>query len=227
MSGQGDEAIKAFNQARMLNRQWRTLVDKTPALQAIEDGVQPDKFVQQYIIQGSGKANIMDVARLKNAVKDSPEAIQAIRGQILSHLKSKATSGKPDEAMTFSQSGYNNAFSGVGERKLRMFFDRAEIDKMKAVGRVAMYEQIQPSGSAVNNSNTAAMAIGMLDSLLQKIPFGEAALSAPIKNITTSYQAGGVGNIPRSITAPVQQIPGQRIPLPLLMTPGLLEDRRN
>lgn len=228
LQGQGDDAIQAFNAARVLNRNWRGLVDKTPALQAIEDGVQPDKFVQQYIIQGSGKANVMDVARLKNAVKDSPEALQAIRGQILAHLKAKATSGKPDEAMTFSQSGYNNAFAGIGERKLRMFFDRAEIDKMKAVGRVAMYEQIQPSGSAVNNSNTAAMAIGRLfDGILQKVPFGEAALSGPAKNIVTSFQAGGMTNVPKALNVPQVPIPGQRIPLPLLMTPGLLEDRRN
>lgn len=228
LQGQGDDAIQAFNAARGLNRKWRGLVDKTPALQAIEDGVQPDKFVQQYIIQGSGKANVMDVARLKNAVKDSPEALQAIRGQILAHLKAKATSGKPDEAMQFSQSGYNNAFAGIGERKLRMFFDRAEIDKMKAVGRVAMYEQIQPSGSAVNNSNTAAMAIGRLfDGILQKVPFGEAAIAGPAKNIVTSVQAGGISNVPKALNTAPMRVPGQRIPLPLLMTPGLLEDRRN
>jgi hypothetical protein len=109
-----------------------------------------------------------------------------------------------------------------------MFFDRAEIDKMKAVGRVAMYEQNQVSGSAVNNSNTAAMAIGRLfDGILEKIPFGEAALSGPTKNIVTSFQAGGMTNVPKALNLPQQVIPGQRIPLPLLMTPGLLEDRRN
>lgn len=228
MQGQGDEAIKAFNLARTLNRNWRGLVEKTPALQAIEDGVQPDKFVQQYIIQGTGKANVMDVARLKNAVKDSPEAMQAIREQIAAHLKSKATSGKPDEAMLFSQSGYNNALSAIGERKLRMFFTPEEITRMKAVGRVAMYEQVQPSGSAVNNSNTAGMAIGRLfDGILNKVPFGEAAISGPTRNIVTSLQAGGMTNVPRSLVQPAPVVPGQYIPLPLLMTPGLLEDRRN
>lgn len=229
MQGQGDDAIQAFNAARGLNRNWRTMVEQTPALKAIEDGVQPDRFVQDYIIRGAGKSNVMDVARLKNAVKDSPEALQAIRGQILAHLKSKATSGKPDEAMTFSQSGYNNAFMGIGERKLRMFFTKPEIDKMKAVGRVAMYEQIQPSGSAVNNSNTAAMAIGRLfDGILQKVPFGEAALSAPAKNIVTTVQGRNITNVPNALNMPQVKTPlAQRLPLPLLMTPGLLEDRRN
>lgn len=227
--GQGDDAVQAFNQARQLNRNWRTLVERTPALQALEDGVQPDRFVQDYIIRGTGKSNLMDVARLKNAVKDSPEALQAIRGQILSYLKSKATSGKPDEAMTFSQSGYNNALSAIGERKLRLFFTRTEIDRMKAVGRVAMYEQIQPSGSAVNNSNTAAMAIGRLfDGILQKVPFGEAAIGGPAKNIVTTIQGRNMANVPNALNLPpVKQPYSTRLPLPLVLTPGLLEDRRN
>lgn len=234
MQGQGDDAVRAFNQARGLNRQWRTLVEKTPALQALEDGVQPDKFVQDYIIRGSGKSNVMDVARLKNVVKDSPDAMQAIRGQILAHLKAKATSGKPDEAMTFSQSGYNNAFSAIGERKLRMFFSKAEIDKMKAVGRVAMYEQIQPSGSAVNNSNTAAMGMANLFDLIANnkvvnaIPFGSAAIGTPAQSISTTIQGSGVSNIPRSlVAAPQASQPLSRLPLPLLLTPGLLEQPGN
>ena len=91
-----------------------------------------------------------------------------------------------------------------------------------------MYEQIQPSGSAVNNSNTAAMAIGRLfDGILQKVPFGEAAIAGPAKNIVTSVQAGGISNVPKALNTAPMRVPGQRIPLPLLMTPGLLEDRRN
>lgn len=227
MQGQGDDAVAAFNQARGLNREWRALVEKTPALQALEDGVQPDRFVQDFIIRGAGKGNVMDVARLKNAVKDSPEALQAIRGQILAHLKSKATSGKPDEAMTFSQSGYNNALIGIGERKLRMFFDKAEIDKLKAVGRVAMYEQIQPSGSAVNNSNTAAMALGRLDDLAGRLPMGgflQMGVTGPLKNVATTAQGSKFANVPKSLLAPAQKSPyTTRLPLPLLLTPGLLE----
>lgn len=229
LQGQGDDAIQAFNQARGLNRNWRAQVDRTPALQALEDGAQPDRFVQDFIIRGSGKSNLADVGRLRAALNNSPEALQAIRGQILAHLKSKATSGKPDEAMTFSQSGYNNALSAIGERKLRLFFTRAEIDRMKAVGRVAMYEQIQPSGSAVNNSNTAAMAIGRLfDGILQKVPFGEAAIGGPAKNIVTTIQGHNMANVPNALNLPpVKQPYSTMLPLPLMLTPGLLEDRRN
>lgn len=233
LQGQGDDAIQAFNQARGLNRNWRGIVDKTPALQAIESGVQPDKFVQTYIIQGAGKANVTDVARLKNAIKDSPEAIQAVRQQILAHLKAKATNGKPDEAMLFSQSGYNNAFSAIGERKLRMFFNKAEIDQMKSVGRVAMYEQNQPSGSAVNNSNSGALAVAKIfdflgdSKLVNSIPFGNALVSQPAKALSTNIQGAAVTNVPNALlAAPVKQ---QRfMPGNLLLAPGASSpDRRN
>lgn len=229
LQGQGEDAIRAFGKARTLNRNWRSLVEKTPALQAIEDGVQPDRFVQDYIIRGGGKSNVMDVARLKNAVRNSPEAMQAIRGQIVSYLKSKAMMGRPDEARTFYQSSYNKALVGIGERKLRMFFDASEVDRLKAVGRVALYEQAQPSGSAINNSNTAAMAIGRaLDGMLNKIPLGQAMISDPARNVINSVHGRNVASVIGSLNAPATKPPlSTRLPLPLLMMPGLLENERD
>lgn len=233
LQGQGEEAIQAFNQARGLNRNWRTLVEKTPALQAIEDGVQPDKFVQQYVIQGGGKANVTDVARLKNAIKDSPEAIQAVRQQILSHLKSRATSGKPDEARLFSQSGFNNSFSAIGERKLQMFFTRAEIDKLKSVGRVALYEQTQPSGSAVNNSNSGALAVAKIfdflgdSKIINSIPFGNAIVSQPAKSLSASIQGSAITNVSNALIG-ARPKPPPFAPANLLLAPGASSpDRRN
>ncbi|MCZ3100079.1 hypothetical protein NYZ00_19335, partial [Acinetobacter baumannii] len=41
----GQDAIDAFNNARALNRSYMQQVESTPALQALRDGVQPDKFV--------------------------------------------------------------------------------------------------------------------------------------------------------------------------------------
>ncbi|MEO7344291.1 MAG: hypothetical protein ABIU85_05590, partial [Methylotenera sp.] len=226
----GKESIAAFNTARRLNREWRALVEKTPALKAVEDGVNPDKFVQDFIIRGAGKANVMDVARLKNQLKDSPDALNSVREQILSHLKSKATSGNPDEAMILTQSGYNRAFDAIGERKLRMFFNRAEIDQLKAIGRVARYEQIQPSGSAVNNSNSGALAVARGIDLISGNPLAGMAAQAAIKPtyaLSKSIQAGGVRNIPRALMSPQLNQAPKAYPWPLVMTPGLLEDPNN
>jgi hypothetical protein len=35
-----------------MNREWMQIVERTPALQAVRDGVEPDKFVQQFIVGG-------------------------------------------------------------------------------------------------------------------------------------------------------------------------------
>lgn len=222
-------ALSGFDTARSLNRSWRGLVDKTPALQAIEDGVQPDKFVQQYVIQGAGKANVMDVARLKNAIKGSPEAVTAVREQILAHLKGKATGGSPDEAMKFTQSGYNGALKAIGEQKLRMFFSKAEIDQIKAIGRVALYEQVQPNGSAVNNSNTAGATLtGIFERLANnpisgKIPFGNQLINEPAQAITLGLQGRNISNVPNALLTAKPKKPAF-LPLPMLLAPGMLSE---
>lgn len=200
----GQASIDAFNQARSLNRQWMQTVEKTPALQAIRDGIEPDKFVQKYIIAQGGNANVMDVSKLKNLIANDEVALGAVREQMLSYLKQKALSGAADEVGNFSQSAYNKALNAIGDRKLRLFFEPQDIAQLKALGRVASYEQFQPVGSAVNNSNTAGAVGNILErigasSLLGKIPFGRAAIGEPLQNISLSMQAGRVLNAPQAL----------------------------
>lgn len=206
----GQEAVDAFGQARAANRKWMQTVESTPALQAIRDGVEPDKFVQDYIV-GSGKgASVMSLGQLKNQIRDIPDAIQAVREQILAHLKGKALNGAADEVGNFSQSGYNKALEGIGERKLNLFFEPGEINQLKALGRVASYEQFQPSGSAVNNSNTAAAGGAMLldrlanSRMLSWMPFGQQAIAQPLQNISVGLQAGRAMDVPRTLAVPGQ-----------------------
>lgn len=202
----GQESINAFNAARRANRRYMAVVDRTPALQAIRDGVEPDKFVNDFII-GKGKgASVMSVARLKNAVRDSSDAQSAIREQIAAYLKSQAKSGAADELANFSQSGYDKALRNIGDRKLALFFPPEQVNQLKALGRVASYEQVQPVGTAVNNSNTASTLGGMIDriassSLLGKIPFGKQAVGEPLQNIMLSAQAKNSLNAPKSLVA--------------------------
>lgn len=234
LDGQGQQAVDAFNKARRLNRAWMGIVEKTPALQAVRDGVEPDKFVQQFIIGGS-KSNVADVAALRRSVKDSPEAMQAVRGQIARHLKQSALGGAADEVGNFSQSNYNKALNAIGERKLSMFFTKEELAQMKAVGRVASYEQFQPRGAAVNNSNTAGTAVATLldrvgnSPLLSKLPMGN-LLAEPAVNISVGMQAKNVLNVPGALTTTARPIPYRQPPAGLLMSPAMFmtpdEERR-
>lgn len=231
LEGQGQEAINAFNRARRLNRAYMGIVENTPALQAVRDGMEPDKFVQTFIVGNGGKSNTMDVAMLRRAVRQHPEAMSAIRGQITAHLKSSALNGAADEVGNFSQSAYNKALNAIGDRKLGMFFSPEEVTQMRAVGRVASYEQFQPRGSAVNNSNTAGSAMAHLlervanSSILSKIPLGS-ALATPAQNISIGIRSDRALNVPRALVAPQMQ---QRQPAGLLMSPAIFampEDER-
>lgn len=234
----GQEAIRAFDKARGMNRSWMQIVERTPALQAVRDGIEPDQFVQRFILGQGGKANVMDVAQLKSSIKSSPEAMTAVREQILGHLKNKALNGAAEEGANFSQAGYNRALSAIGDRKLRLFFEPAEIAQIKAIGRVARYEQVQPAGSAVNNSNTrgafgelAGRLLNVAATNLPKIPGYTALVQPSVNEFMIGQQASRAFNIPRALLMkPPPMLPGAQARAPLLPPAALLgtetEERR-
>jgi hypothetical protein len=199
LNSQGKTAIDAFNAARSANRAWMQIVDRTPALKAVVDGIEPDKFVQTFIL-GTGKnASVKSVANLKNVIKGKPEAVNVIKDYMAKYLKGKATGGSE----RFSSSAYNRALEAIGDRKLGMFFSPEEMTMLKAIGRVARYEQAQPTGSAVNNSRTAGALLGALDSigansLLRRIPLGSELIANPARSISANVQAERLMRVPTS-----------------------------
>jgi hypothetical protein len=219
----GQDATNAFNKARRVNRAYMQIVEKTPALQAVRDGIEPDKFVQKFIIGSGEKSNLMDLAMLKKNIKGSPEAVQSIRGQILNHLKNKGVNGASDEVANLSPAGYNKALEQIGERKLKLFFEPNEIEQLKRIGRVASYENFQPKGSAVNNSNTAAaLFTSVIDKIDKYVPFGSSIIGKPAKNIMIN---SGAKNTLNASNALIQKAPKQPMSLPifpLLASSGLL-----
>jgi len=214
----GQESIDAFNNARALNRNYMQQVEGTPALQALRDGVQPDKFVQNFIVGQGGKTNVADLNALRTAVENDPGALQAIRNQIAAHLKSQALNGAADEVGNVSQSAFNKALRQIGDEKLGMFFTPDEVAQLRAVGRVASYEQFQPKGSAVNNSNTAAAGLSAIldrianSPLLSKIPFGN-QLAGPVQNISVGIQSRNALNVPNALNQPLRNSPRNRLML--------------
>lgn len=168
-----------------------------------------------------------DAKSLKNTLNvlgDNPEAIQTVRDQVLGHLKEKALNGAADEVGKFSQSKYNGALKMLGSSKLEMLFTPEEINQLRALGRVASYEQFQPVGAAVNNSNTASAVGGMLERignspLLSKIPMGK-MLAEPIQNISIGLNSKNALNVPNALSSP-QLSPYQNQPNPLLFSPAM------
>jgi hypothetical protein len=198
----GQEAIDAFTKARSANRQFMQQVEETPALAAAMDDASVKGFFDKYVIRGDSR----QLGTTLKALGDNPQAIQQLRDNVLAHLKEKAVSGAADEVGRFSQSRYNSALKMLGTNKLNMLFSPEEVAQLKAVGRVASYEQFQPAGAAVNNSNTAGGLAGLVDRvgsspLLSKIPLGR-MLAEPMQNISVGINSGKALNVPSVLSLP-------------------------
>lgn len=198
----GQSAIDAFNKARSANREFMGQVERTPALAAAMDDASVKGFFDKFVLSGDSK----QLKNTLNAIGGNPEAVQSIRDNVVSHLKNKATGGAADEVGAFSQSRYNKALRDIGTNKLKLLFNPEEIAQLRALGRVASYEQFQPVGSAVNNSNTAGAVGGMLERignspLLSKIPMGK-MLAEPIQNISIGINSKNALNVPNAIATP-------------------------
>lgn len=236
----GQEAVNAFNQARAANRQFMQTVERTPALDAAMNGAAPDKFLSQFVTGTGGRANVRDVEAMAGILRtgrvnpenlpataaqiralpqaEGAQAMVAVKNAIADHLKQKALGGAADEVGNFSQSAYNKALRDIGERKLALFFSPDEIAQLQAVGRVSSYAQFQPRGSAVNNSNSGALAVGkgldFLASLGSKVPLG---LSDTITGKINGFQASRALNTSRGLLSPREVVP-----LSQRATPGLI-----
>lgn len=167
----GQQSIDAFNKARAANRAWMQRVESNPALQAVVDGVEPDQFVQKFIIgKGASAANVQALRK-----EMTPTALEALKLNLVRHLKDKATNST-DDITKFSQDAYRRALRDIGDDKLAVFFNREELQKLKVLGEAAKYMQSQPAGSAVNNSNSGALVLGRgldwLDKAAERAPFG-------------------------------------------------------
>jgi hypothetical protein len=213
IDGQGQVAIDAFNKARGAMKSYMGMVDKIPALQAVRDGVEPDKFMHTFILGNGSKSNVSDVAALKDSLQNNPEAIKTIRSQMLAYLKGQALGGKADEVANFSPSNFNKALANIGDMKLGMFMNEDDLAMLKTIGRVGSYEKFQPTGSAVNNSNSAAAVALILDKIasnpvVRKIPLAGGFVANTAQDMMAKNALNVKGAISnKSVTPSAKVIP--------------------
>ena len=224
----GQGAVDAFNAARQANRTMMQRIESTPALKAVYEGVEPDKFVQKFITGQGADASIKSLQAMREAIGDDASALNAVRGQIASHLKSQALNGAADEVGNFSAAGYRKALDAIGPEKLRIFFSPEEVAQLEAARRVAEYTQFQPRGSAVNNSNSGALVLGRtLDAIIGmsgRLPFGRAAIGDPLRDLQISIGTRDAANVAGGLLNPRPSAPlltGNAL-LPAALSAGLL-----
>lgn len=219
--GAGQEAVQAFNQARKAARQFKQMQESNPLLKRVADGeIQPDKLFEDLIARQP--ASVLE-RTLPLLGEDGKEVL---RRQTIAYLKDIATGQRPDDMARVSGAQMEKAIRRLGSKKLDLLFTKQEQAQLQSLANVAGYEQFQPVGSAVNNSNTAAALSSMVErlagsSVLGKLPLGM-LIQEPVKNIAAGRAAGQALNPLAALAMPAQR------PLGLGVTPtlpGILDDQ--
>lgn len=212
----GDSLAK-FDAARAAARERRTWQESAGFIGDALDGTDPLKFTQKHIVN----AEYENLAKLRTEMKADPEAVGAVRKQLLDYILQR---GRADSDTTkFTSAGLKAGLDQIGERKLRLFFSAAEVQQIKSAVNVARYSQSQPIGSAVNNSNSGAMVIGRLFNSLLNVGKGAPLLgpmvAEPISRASVSIRGASTANVPNAL---FMQMPPEPFPLnPLLALPAL------
>lgn len=252
MQGADDSAAQAmqwFDKARTAARERRTWQESAPFIDDALGGASPDAFVRKHVIGASvddlaklrreiGEPGISGSRALSTEVRDgaapaaqqSGELLGAVRKQLLDYILQR---GRADsDVVTFSSAGLKDGLKAIGDRKLALFFSPEEIQQIKSAVNVGRYMQSQPIGSAVNNSNSAAMLMGKLSDLLLKgsnIP-GIQLAADPLRNLTLRAQSVPLSNLSAGLVQPQAAGPGPRaalVPLASLLAAPTVDQRED
>jgi hypothetical protein len=178
--GMAGQAIDLVNQARGATRSAYRYEESSPLVRSVlADGrsSDPEKIAQSFIMTGT----VNDARAVAQEV--GPQGVPAIRDALATYIKKQSLSNMSDEVGKVSQSRLNSTLKSIGDEKLALFFSPTELKQLKATGRVAALMQVQPVGSAVNNSNSGALLLGRGMDLLNQIPFAGPMVGPALKNI--------------------------------------------
>lgn len=164
--GAPQETKALYDKARSLARQRFEKIESSPAIKAALSGVDPDTFINKFVLQG--RTN--DLRNLATFVKNDPESQQIVRSQIAEHLRFKGFGADVAGSKQFAPEAYNRAIRSMGREKLETFFTKKEVDKLEAIGKVGAYIHSQPSGSMVNQSGNIAALMNILDKITESVP---------------------------------------------------------
>ena len=143
------------DKARTLAKARFAAIEADPAYEAaINDKVAPDDFVRKFVTGGKRD----NVATMRANLGENPVAAQTMGVAALDDLRDAAGIDR-NGGGTFSQAGYNRAFSRLSS-KIGSLFAPEHAKQLEQLGNVANYTQFQPKGSWVNNSNTWVSALG-------------------------------------------------------------------
>jgi hypothetical protein len=216
------EALKWFDMARGQARMRRNWQESAPFIEDALGGAAPDNFVKKHIIS----APVDNLSKLKTEIGKDADLMNATRKQMVDYIMQR---GRADADTTnFTSAGLKDGLSAIGDRKLALFFSPEEIQQLKSAVNVGRYMQSQPIGSAVNNSNSAAMLMGRLSDMMAKgsgVPVLGPMVASPMQGLALQASAIPLRNLSKGLATPAPSTakPGAAlVPLAsLLVAPNL------
>ena len=143
--------------ARAAARQRFQEIANDPAYKAAINDVDPDKFVQKFVVNGT-RDNVAEMARKFQNIQDMPEAPQYLSAAGIRYLKNQAVRGVAGEEKWVGQASYNKAVKQFQDSgKMQSLFDPQTAEDLTKLGRVAAYVEMPPAGAAINTSGTATV----------------------------------------------------------------------
>jgi hypothetical protein len=206
------KAMQAWDTARSAARSRRQWQESAGFIEDALNDAAPDKFVQKHIIGGT----VEELGRIRQTFGNDRQLMDSIKQQMIDYIKQSG--GVEDGFTKFSSAGMQKALDRLGDRKLAMFFDNQEIQQLRSAVNVGRSMQVQPIGSAVNNSNTAGTALGQLVSLGRNVPVIGPNISQPLNSMAMRFELGRMQNLTPGLLGQ----PQRPLPLPNLLTGGLL-----
>jgi hypothetical protein len=148
--------------ARAAARQRFQEIANDPAYKAALNDVDPDKFAQKYVINGT-RDNVAEMAQKFQNIPDMPEAPQFLSAAGLRYLKNQAVKGVAGEEKWTGQASFNKAIKQLQDtNKFQTIFDPKTAEDLNKLGKVAAYIEMPPPGAVINTSGTASVLARLL-----------------------------------------------------------------
>lgn len=156
----GEDAKAAFDAARGLARERFATQEGSPALGAVANReAVPDNFISQYFLNG----RVDDLRRTAKLM--SPESFQQVRAQLGEELQRGAFGQNAAGDKLFASERFAQALRKIGDDKLKVFFQPAEIEQLHRMARVGAYINSTPSAAPVMGNPNMAWAADMIGRL--------------------------------------------------------------
>jgi hypothetical protein len=161
-NAQGAQAAQLALQARQAAAARFAYLDATPGLRAATADVNPDKFIQNYILQGNER-------EIGNMMKALPaDQVSSLQDSIMGYVRSRVTNRANAGNEIFSQAQMKQFVNDPNmSARLTQVLGPQKMGLLRQLNATAEDALYAPVASAVNRSNTAAAAANIVKSEVQ------------------------------------------------------------